>query len=213
MNIPLSNAKEIISVFPRNANETTVFMNPEYNHLMLTLLNRNFPQKGANSTSGDLYRFELESCNRDTILRSTQSFEASYVKKVCPTVPFRQRSTSDDIDFALVFNLERQSSNAFFADPVNSANETKMLTGSPQVQGLVGDVYYWLNAENDQSVDFKNKASPILVVVSDTFWMFSTKERANCGISLSWNQCLQKHFPDTLQRLMSAYGEGAIELM
>jgi hypothetical protein len=88
-----------------------------------------------------------------------------------------------------------------------------MPTGSPQVQCLAGDVYYWLNVENDQSVDFKNKASPILAVVSDTFWMFSTKERANYEISLSWKQCLQKHFPAVLQRLMAAYGEGAIELM
>jgi hypothetical protein len=88
-----------------------------------------------------------------------------------------------------------------------------MLTGSPQVQGLAGDVYYWLNAENDQSLDFKNKANPILAVVSDTFWMFSTKERANYEIGLSWNQCLGKHFPDVLQRLRSAYGDSAIELM
>jgi hypothetical protein len=144
MNIPLNNAKGVISVFPHNANETTVFRNPEYNHLMLTLLNRNFPQKGPNSTSAEFYRIELESCNLDTILSPTQSFEASYVNKVCPTVPCRQRSTEDDTDFALVFNLERQSSNAFFADSVNSANETIMLTGSPQMQGLAGDVYVLL---------------------------------------------------------------------
>jgi hypothetical protein len=171
MNIPLNNAKEVIAVFPHNANEMTVFRNPEYNHLMLTLLNRNFPQKGANSTFADFYRIELESCNLDTILCPTQSFESSYVKKVCPTVPFRQRSTSDDTGFALVFNLERQSSNAFFADPVNSANETVMLTGSPQVQGSAGDVYYWLNTESDIGLDYKNQASPIVAVVSDTFWM------------------------------------------
>jgi chlorite dismutase len=113
----------------------------------------------------------------------------------------------------MVFNLERQSSNAFFSDPVNSASETIMLTGSPQVQGLDGDIYYWLNAENDQSFDNKNKATSILAVVSDTFWMFSTKERANYEIGISWNQCLGKHFPDVLQRLRSAYGDSAIELM
>jgi hypothetical protein len=39
MNIPLNNAKEIIALFPRNANELTVFRNPICNHLMLTLLN------------------------------------------------------------------------------------------------------------------------------------------------------------------------------
>jgi hypothetical protein len=112
---------------------------------MLTLLNWNFPQKGANSTSAEFYRVELESCNLDTILNPAQSFEASYVSKPCTLIPFRQRSTKDNTDFALVFNLERQSSNAFFADPVNSTNETIMLTGSPQIQGLTGDVYYWIN--------------------------------------------------------------------
>jgi hypothetical protein len=40
MNIPLNNAKEIIALFPRNANELTVFRSSIYNHLMLILLNR-----------------------------------------------------------------------------------------------------------------------------------------------------------------------------
>jgi hypothetical protein len=113
----------------------------------------------------------------------------------------------------LVSNLERQSSNAFFADPVNSANETIMLTGSPQIQGLAGDDYYWLNAEDDMWTDNKNKAQPILAVVSDTFWMFSTKERANYEITLTWNQCLSKYFPEVYQRLRSAFADGSVELM
>jgi hypothetical protein len=75
---------------------------------------------------------------------------------VCPSVPFRQTTVSDDTDFVLVFSLERQSSNAFFADPVNSTNEMIMLTCFPQVQGLVGDVCFWFNAENDISIDNKN---------------------------------------------------------
>jgi hypothetical protein len=113
----------------------------------------------------------------------------------------------------MIFNLERQSSNAFFADPVNSANESITLTGSPQEQGLGdpvtktgGDVYYYLNAESDGADDeaHKNHTAPILAVVSDTFWMFSTSDRPVYEIGLTWNECLAKHHPDVLQKLAGA---------
>jgi hypothetical protein len=140
MTIPLNNVKEVIVLFPRNANDLTVFRNPEYHHLRLTLLNRNFPQNGTNTTSSEFYRIELESCNLDTILPPTESFENSYKNKVCPNFPFRGRCIGDDTDFPLIFNLDRQSSNAFFPDPVNSNNETITLKGTPQKQEL-GDFY------------------------------------------------------------------------
>jgi hypothetical protein len=201
MTIPLNNAKEIIALFPRDANDLTVFRNPQYKSMMLTLLNRNFPMKGANTNSTEFYRLELESCNLDTILPPTESFENSYLKPVPSARPIRQRCNEDDTDFILIFNLERQSSNAFFSDPVNSANETISLTGNPQVQG-VGDIYYNLAAEND--ADKFNEAKPLLCVVSDTFWFFTTGARANYEIALSWNECLSKNFPDVYQRLMAA---------
>jgi hypothetical protein len=189
MTIPLNNAKEVITLFPRNANDLTVFRNPQYNHLMITILNRNFPQKGAISNSTELFRLELEACNLDTILPPTQSFENSYLKKVCGIKPFRQRCTEDDTDFLMLFNLERQSANAFFSDPVNSASETITLTGSPQVQGTGeegsagSDVYYYINAEGMD--DEINKSYPILGIASDTFWLFSSGQRAIYEIALS----------------------------
>jgi hypothetical protein len=61
MTIPLNNAKEIIVLFPRNANDLTVLRNPEYHHLQLTLLNRNFPMEGADTTSDTFYTLERES--------------------------------------------------------------------------------------------------------------------------------------------------------
>ncbi|GHU20318.1 hypothetical protein FACS189472_11450 [Alphaproteobacteria bacterium] len=177
---------------------------------MLTLLNRNFPQKGCHSNSTEFYRMELESCNLDTILCPTQSFENSYLKKVCPYYPARQRCSEDDTDFLMIFNLERQSSNAFFADPVNSSNESITLTGSPQSQGVGdyaahkgGDVYYYLNAENDTTDDeaHKNHTAPILAIVSDSFWLFTTTDRPTYEIATGWNETLAKHFPEVMSRL------------
>jgi hypothetical protein len=210
MNIPIINGKEIISLFPRSPNEITCFRNPNYHHMMLTLLNRNFPQKGCDSNSTEFYRIELESCNLDTILFATQSFETSYLKKACPFFPCRQRCASDDTDFIMLFNLERQSSNAFYADPVNSANESISLTGSPQSQGIGdpasgqgGDTYYYLNAENDTTDDeaHKNHTCPIIGIVSDAFWLFSAGSRPIYETSLSWNECFAKNFPEIFRRL------------
>jgi hypothetical protein len=203
MTIPLNSAKEVIALFPTTANDLKTFRNPEYQHLMLTMLNRNFPQKGANTNSTEFYRMMLESCNLDTILTPTESFENKYVKKVCPLAPRRQRCNEDDTDFLMLFNLERQSSNAFFSDPVNSSQETIQLTGSPQTQWMKGDVYYYLNAENDDTDDeaHKNHTPPILAVVSDTFWFFSVGQRAVYEKAVGWNECLAKHFPNVFKRL------------
>jgi hypothetical protein len=198
MTIPLNNAKEVIVLFPTDANQVSTFRNPQYHHFMVTMLNRNFPQNGCNTNSTEFYRLELESCNLDTILPPTESFENSYLKKVCPAKPIRLRCSEDDTDFLVCFNLERQSSNAFFADPVNSRSETITVTGSSQVQGE-GDVYYNIASENH--ADKINTTCPILCIVSDTFWLFTAGQRATYEIGLSWNECLAKNYPEIYQRL------------
>jgi hypothetical protein len=101
----------------------------------------------------------------------------------------------------MLFNLERQSSNAFFSDPVNSASETITLTGSPQEQGEA-DVYYDVSSDNADAI--VNSSYPILCMVSDTFWFFSSGQRASYEIALSWNECLAKNFPNVYQRLAAS---------
>jgi hypothetical protein len=75
--------------------------------------------------------------------------------------------------------------------------------GAPKKQDL-GDVYYILNAENDTLELKYNKATPIIIIVSDTFWMFSSKSRAQYVTDMSWNECLNNHYPDIYQRLLQA---------
>jgi hypothetical protein len=203
LTIPIIKGKEIIGLFPTDANQLTVYRNPEYNHLMFTMLNRNFPQTGANTNSTEFFRMELESCNLDTILTPTESFEDSYLAKVTATAPFRQRCQSDDTDFIFLFNLERQSSNAFFSDPVDSPNESIQLSGAPQVQGLAGDVYYYLAREAETDTNNVNHARPMVAIVSDSFWLFSSGQKAVYETSVGWNETLAKHFPGVLQRLAS----------
>ncbi|GHU18309.1 hypothetical protein FACS189472_06440 [Alphaproteobacteria bacterium] len=106
---------------------------------------------------------------------------------------------------------------SFYSDCVNSANESITLTGSPQSQGIgkideykVGDVYYYLNAEDDRVDDeaHPNHTAPILAIVSDSFWLFSTSDKPVYEISTGWNGTLQKNFPEMVQRLRAQNAEG-----
>jgi hypothetical protein len=195
---PIIKGKEVIAMFPRDANDLTCMRNPEYHHLMFTMLDRNFPATGANTNSAEFFRMETESCNLDTILTPTESFENSYLSKVNMLPPGRERCRADDTDFLFLFNLERQSSNAFFSDPVDSSNETIQLTGSPQAQGFAGDTYYYLARESETADNVVNHTCPVLAIVSDSFWLFSANQRAVYEINSGWNEALAKHFPQRL---------------
>jgi hypothetical protein len=221
MSANMINATEVLATFPISANELTCFRNPEYDHLMITTLNRNFPQKGCHTNSTDFYRMEEESCNLDSILYPTKSFQASYKNKKCPYFPFRMRCVEDDTDFILIFNIRRQSAGHYCPDVVNSMSENISLTGSPQSQGMEnpadnkgGDTYYYLNTENNDPSRDKtrfpvvvNTTAPILGIVSLTQWMFSVGQLAIYEISLTGNEALAKHFPEALQRLAATAGQ------
>jgi hypothetical protein len=213
MTANMINATEVLVTFPISPNDLTCFRNPEYDHL-ITTLNRNFPQKGCHTNSTDFYRMEEESCNLDSILYPTKSFQASYKNKKCPYFPFRMRCTEDDTEFLLVFNIQRQSAGHYCPDVVNSMGETVSLTGGPQSQGMEntvddkgGDTYYYLNTENNdpsRGADFPvvtNVTAPILGIVSLTQWMFGVGEIAIYETSLVGNEALARHFPNALRQL------------
>jgi hypothetical protein len=158
---------------------------------------------------------EEESCNLDSILFPTKSFQASYKNKKCPYFPYRLRCTEDDSEFILVFNIQRQSAGHYCPDVVNSMGETVSLTGSPQSQGIGdltagkgGDTYYYLNSENDVPADTNharvNLTAPILGIVSLTQWFFSVDQLAIYEIALTGNEALARYFPNALQRLAGA---------
>jgi hypothetical protein len=71
-------------------------------------------------------------------------------------------------------------------------------------------VYYYTNRENDQTDDeaHKNKTPPILAIVSDSFWFFSTGQRGVYEKATSWNETLARHFPAVFQRLVAVAQSG-----
>jgi hypothetical protein len=207
MTVPLNNVKELLSLYPRSPNDLTVFRNPEYKDLTITLLNTNYPQKGADTTSATHFRTTTECCNLDGLLTPTNSFTNSYLRTVSQFRPRRQRCEGDDTDYVFVTLLARLSGNIFYSDAIKRANETIAVKGSPRFQGygaaLTGassdsdgsDTYFYLNREDEEDHELRhNHTRPILVRVSDGCWLFATGREPVFEVGVDWQDVLARHF-------------------
>jgi hypothetical protein len=206
MTVPLNHVKELLTWYTRSPNDLPVFRNPQYRDLTVTLLNTNYPQKGANTTSATHFRTTTECCNLDGLLTPTNSFTNSYLKPVSQFRPRRQRCEGDDTDYVFVTLLARLSGNIFFSDAIKRANETIAVKGSPQFQGygaeLTGaasdpdgsDTYFFLNKEDEDNDLLHNHARPILVRVSDGCWLFSSTRTPVFEVGIDWSDVLARHF-------------------
>jgi hypothetical protein len=201
--VPLNNVKEILTLYPRSPNDLTVFRNPEYRDLTITLLNTNYPQKGANTISATHFRTTTECCNLDGLLTPTNSFTNSYLKSVSPFSPIRHRCSGDDTDYVFVTQLSRLSGNIFFSDAIKRASETIAIKGSPIHQGYGppdsdadgSDTYFYLNREAERDSEFThNYARPILVRVSDGCWLFAVGRPPVFEVGVDWSDVLSRHF-------------------
>jgi hypothetical protein len=216
--LPMINVKELIVLFPRYATDLTVFHNPCLSGLQIQMLSRNWPDQPVSTVSADFFRLQLEAANLDSVLPCTESFENSYTTIPTYQYPVRDRSKGDDTDFGFILPTERGSANAFFFDGVNSSSETIQLKGSPLSVDLEGNqipaelnTYYRLNRNNEVPgtngmPDKINRTSPILSLVSDTFFIFQAGKLAVYETGHTWNEVFRDRYPeiyDNLVRLAS----------
>jgi hypothetical protein len=207
MTVPLHNVKELLTLYPRSPFDLTTFRNPQYRDLTLNLMNTNYPQRGAWTTSATHYRTTTESCNLDGLLTPTNSFANSYLKMVSQFRPRRLRCEGDDTDYIFVVLLARLSGNIFFSDAIKRANETIAIKGAPQHTGygpaLLGaatdpegsDTYFYLNREDEEDSELlHNHTRPILVRVSDGCWLFAVGRDPVFEVGVDWQDVLARHF-------------------
>jgi hypothetical protein len=143
----------------------------------------------------------------DGPLPPTESFENSYITPVSTKRPFRDRSKSDNTCFTEIINVQRPSASAWGADPYhNPTGETITLSAGPIVSENNQDTYYIQARHNNQDNSKKNNVPPLLCLVSDSFWLFSSKGPAIYETQGSWNSVFQKHFPDLFQQLLEEAG-------
>jgi hypothetical protein len=196
LNLNMVNVKEIEILFPRLSTDLTCFFNPMLRGLQLSFDKKRFPDRGAQTNTGEFLRYSIESANLDGVLQCTEAFENSIVVPPQTKAPFRDRSKNDNSSFQFIVPVERKSANAFFFDGVNNPAETITLTANPIVSEGDQDIYLYNHRHNQPNTGKKNGTPPMICLVSDTFWLFSTSgKKCIYEISKTWNQVFKDNFP------------------
>jgi hypothetical protein len=208
-----THVKELCILFPRHPTDLTVQFNPCLEKLSVTMFNHDYPDKETDTTSARFLRSQLEAMGLDTILQCTESLEQSYTSPPSYKYPTRDRSIRDNSDFVFVIPVERESANAFFFDGLDSGPNTENVTisGRPitDKENHKIDTYSILNRNNNQAItqDSYNRTPPILSLVSDSFWLFTSHNGGTVEYNTkeTWNELFSKRFPNIYQKLMNDY--------
>jgi hypothetical protein len=140
----------------------------------------------------------------DDDLPPTESYENSYLVPVATKRPFRDRSKTNNTDFVVSTNICRESSSPFSNEPYrNPQGETITLASAPLVTEDGQDTYLYPFARHNAPVDTtkRNNTPPILGLVNDTFWFFTT-QGVVYETQMNWNDALRRYFPTLHAQLL-----------
>jgi hypothetical protein len=144
----------------------------------------------------------------DDDLPPTESYENSYLVPVATKRPYRDRSRTNNSDFVVSINITRESSSPFGSEPYhNPLGETITLQSTPLLTEDFQDTYLYPFARHNNPVNVaqRNNTPPMLALVSDTFWFFTT-QRCVYETQMNWNDAFQRYFPTLHAQLLTEAG-------
>ena len=143
----LSNVTSLSIVFPKHANDLTVFENPVYEGLQLRINNKNYPDKTLSTVGAEFLQMQLIASDLDGPIECTKEFEDSYCLDRNASDGTRYTNTlSDCSSFLWNVQLERNGGGYFFDGyESHGANIPIELVGKPVYSGSQ-DTYYNVDA-------------------------------------------------------------------
>jgi hypothetical protein len=206
--IPFIYVKAMNFLFPTLPTDLCVFRNINQGGFQVRFGNRVYPERGMRTNSHQFYRWQREEADLDDDLTPTQSWEDSYLVSPATKRPYRMRSRTDNGDFGPQFKITRDSSSPFGSEPYhNPLGETVMINSQPLFTEDGQDTYLYPFAHHDNPVDTtkKNNTPPIIALISDTLWFFTTN---GCvyETQMSWDDAFRKYFPSLHAQMMEEAG-------
>ena len=170
INMPVSNCSCISIMFPKHDNDYTVFENPCYDNLQLTVNGRNLPDEVVNTQGARFLQYQLIASDLSGGLECTKEFEDSIVMAKNTSDGTRYSNGLSDAT-SFMFNVQCERNNAgytFDGFDSNGQNVPIQLKGNPIYTG-VNDTYYNVNADCTQ-----HPPPPQIWLCRDTYFIAST---------------------------------------
>lgn len=169
INMPVTNCSCISIMFPKHDNDFTVFENPIYQNLQLTVNGKNMPDEVVDSTGARFLQQQLIASDLDGGLECTKEYEDSIVmvKNTNSGVRY-QNSLSDGTSF--MWNVQCERGNAGYTfDGIDSSGQNIpiQIKGNPKFTGLQ-DTYY-----NVDAAGTIHPPPPQIWLCRDTYWLAS----------------------------------------
>ena len=170
INMPVTNCTCISIMFPKHDNDFTVFENPIYQNLQLTVNGKNMPDEVVDSTGARFLQQQLICSDLDGGLECTKEYEDSIVMARNTTDGTRySNSLSDGTSF--MWNVQTERGNAGYTfDGIDSQGQNIpiQIKGNPKFTGLQ-DTYY-----NVDAAGTVHPPPPQIWLCRDTYWLAST---------------------------------------
>ena len=169
INMPVTNTTCISILFPKYDNDYTVFENPIYNNLQLTVNGKNMPDEVVSSQGARFLQHQLIASDLSGGLECTKEFEDSIVMAKNTSSGNRYSNTlSDGSSFMWTVQCERNNA-GYTYDGIdsNGQNIPIQIKGQPLYSGI-NDTYYNVNAEGTI-----HPPPPQIWLCRDTFFVLS----------------------------------------
>ena len=169
INMPVSNASCISSMFPKHDNDYTVFENPVYDNVQLTVNGRNLPDEVVSTQGARFLQYQLIASDLSGGLECTKEYEDSMVMAKNTKEGTRYSNCLSD-GTSFMFNVQCERNNAgytFDGFDSNGQNIPIQLKGNPIYTG-VNDTYYNVDPEGTQ-----HPPPPQIWLCRDTYFIAS----------------------------------------
>jgi hypothetical protein len=169
INMPVTNCTCISIVFPKHDNDITVFENPVYSNLQLTVNGKNMPDEVVDSMGARFLQQQLVASDLSGGLECTKEFEDSMVMVKNTSLGTRYANCLSD-GTSFMWNVQTERNNAgytFDGIDSNGQNIPIQIKGQPIHTGA-NDTYY--DVKGDGSV---RPPPPQIWLCRDTYFLVS----------------------------------------
>jgi hypothetical protein len=173
INMPVSNTTCISIMWPKHDNDYTVFENPMYNNLQLTVNGRNIPDEVVSSQGARFLQQQLIASDLSGGLECTQEFENSIVMAKNDTSSGIRYNNALTDATCFMWNVQCERNNAgytFDGIDSNGQNIAIQIKGQPIYTGD-NDTYY--NVDGPSSTT--HPPPPQIWCCRDTYFLVSTQ--------------------------------------